>query len=266
MKFSNLHTHTVFSDGRGTVRENIESAIKKNMSSLGFSDHSFTARDTSYCMKCEDYGRYIAEINAVKEEYKHEISIFTGIEKDYFSEIDNSMFDYVIASIHYIDKGGDFYPIDHSPEQQQKCITEAFGGNKLDFAKHYYEMAVEHARKSRPTFIGHFDVINKFSLMPEDDPVYQKTAEEAAAEIIKYCPFFELNTGGISRGWRKIPYPSPNVIDTIRELGGELLLGSDSHQIENLDFLFGESVELLKSKSFDHISEFTGAGFKKVLI
>ncbi len=55
MRFSNLHTHTTFSDGVGTVRENIESAIAKNMLSLGFSDHSFTACDTSYCMKLEDY-------------------------------------------------------------------------------------------------------------------------------------------------------------------------------------------------------------------
>ena len=102
MRFSNLHTHTIFSDGKGSVRDNIESAILKNMSSLGFSDHSFTACDTSYCMKLEDYKNYRKVLAEMKEEYKDRLPVFTGIEKDYYSEIDASEFDYVLASIHYI--------------------------------------------------------------------------------------------------------------------------------------------------------------------
>ena len=106
MRFSNLHTHTVFSDGKGTVRENIESAIKKNMLSLGFSDHSFTACDTSYCMMLEDYEKYCLEVKALAKEYEDKIPVFLGLEMDYYSEIDRSMFDYIIASVHYIVRNG----------------------------------------------------------------------------------------------------------------------------------------------------------------
>jgi len=264
MKFSNLHTHTVFSDGKGTVIENIESAIKKNMSSLGFSDHSFTACDTSYCMKLEDYKKYRDTINEAKREYEGRLPVFVGIEKDYYSTIDNSEFDYVLASVHYIVDKGVCHPIDHSPALQEKCFAEAFHGNKLDFAKRYYELVTENVIKSKPDVVGHFDVINKFSLMPEEDEKYQDIAKEAATEIIKHCPVFELNTGGISRGWRKVPYPAPYILDMIRELGGEIVINSDSHHPDNLDFFFPESVEILKSHGFDHIVEFTGSGFKKV--
>ena len=61
MRFSNLHTHTLYSDGKGTVRENIESAIKKNMISLGFSDHAYTYCDESYCMMLSDYEKYCSD-------------------------------------------------------------------------------------------------------------------------------------------------------------------------------------------------------------
>ena len=79
MRFSNLHTHTTFSDGKGTVRENIESAIAKNMCSLGFSDHSFTACDTSYCMMLSDYEKYCKEVRALAADYKERLPVFLGI-------------------------------------------------------------------------------------------------------------------------------------------------------------------------------------------
>ena len=59
MRYTNLHTHTTFSDGAHTIAENIASAVEKNMLSLGFSDHSFTPKDPLYCMRKERYGEYI---------------------------------------------------------------------------------------------------------------------------------------------------------------------------------------------------------------
>ena len=264
MRFSNLHTHTIFSDGKGSVRDNIESAILKNMSSLGFSDHSFTACDTSYCMKLENYKNYFKTLDEMKREYEGRLPIFTGIEKDYYSDIDAADFDYVLASVHYLIENGTVYPIDHSPAQQEKCFAEAFHGNKLDFAKRYYDMVTEQAIKCKPDVIGHFDVINKFSLMPEEDERYIEIANESAREILNVCKVFELNTGGIARGWRKTPYPSTYVLSLIKELGGEIAINSDSHLPENLDFFFPEAVEILKTHGFDHIVEFTGKDFKKV--
>ena len=263
MQFSTLHTHSTYSDGKGTLRENVESAIKKGMVSIGFSDHSFTACDTSYCMQLEDYGKYCNEVNALKAEYKDRLPVFLGIECDYYSTIDKSMFDYTAASVHYIVKNGICYPIDHSPRQQEECIRDEFGGNVLDMAKCYFEMLTEHAYNLRPTFIGHFDVINKFSLMPEQTDAFIDLSVSTAREILKVCPYFEINTGGISRGWRKSPYPNTYVLEFLRDNGGEILINSDSHHPDNLDFHFKESVELLRSLGFDHSSLLGKDGFYK---
>ena len=82
MRYSNLHTHTTYSDGKHTIRENIESAIEKQMLSIGISDHSYTDFDLTYCIKKEDIPRYIDEIRALREEYADRIEVYLGLELD----------------------------------------------------------------------------------------------------------------------------------------------------------------------------------------
>ena len=70
MRYSNLHTHTTYSDGQHSIEENILSAINKNMVSLGFSDHSCTDFDLRYCMQPEKVAEYIAEVRRMQKKYE----------------------------------------------------------------------------------------------------------------------------------------------------------------------------------------------------
>lgn len=266
MRYSNLHNHTVYSDGKHTMEENVLSAIEKNMCSLGFSDHSFTACDPSYCMKEEAYAPYLQEIAALKEKYADRLPIYAGLELDYYSDTDVSVFDYFLASVHYIIKDGFCHAIDHSPQQQKFCIETAFGGDVIAMAECYYNMVCAHVKKWNPTFVGHFDLITKFSLIPEEDKRYQEIAREALKEVIKTCPYIEMNTGAISRGWRTTPYPGAYLLDTLKDAGGQVLLNADSHHIDNLTTFFDESVEILKAAGFDHICMFNGKSFDEIRI
>jgi histidinol-phosphatase (PHP family) len=112
--------------------------------------------------------------------------------------------------------------------------------------------------------IGHFDVLNKFSIMPEESDEYIRITEEAMAEALKHCPRVEINTGAISRGWRKTPYPSFYLLELIRKLGGEIVINSDSHHPDNLDCFFRESAEIAKKAGFDAFSVLTSNGFEKI--
>ena len=264
MRYANFHTHTLYSDGNHTLEENVLSAIKKNMSILGFSDHSFTACDTSYCMKKEEYETYRKEIRALKDKYADQLIILCGLELDYYSDPDPSAFDYVIASVHYINQDGVCYPIDHSAKQQVECMEQLFGGDPIAMAERYFELLCEHVERSKPIFVGHFDVITKFGLIPEDDECYRAIARKALKRIMRSCPYFEVNSGAIARGWKKLPYPNRFLLETILAEGGEVLLSSDSHYQENLDYFFDEEVKLLKEVGFDHVSVFNGHGYDKV--
>ncbi len=259
MRYTNLHTHTNFSDGAHSVAENIASAVEKNMLSLGFSDHSYTPCDPLYCMQPERYEPYLQTIAQAKQESP--IPIYTGLELDRYSDDDTSVFDYIIASVHYIIKDGVCHPIDHSQAQQQICMRDAFHGSVLDMAKCYYDLVGEHVARVKPLFVGHFDVITKFSLMPEEDDAYRAIAADTLKEVLKICPYIELNTGAISRGWRKTPYPAAYLLKVVKENGGHMVLGSDSHNLNNLTFHFDESLEILRQAGIDHIAVFNGTGF-----
>ncbi len=266
MRYSNLHNHTTFSDGIGTPRENIQSALEKGMASLGFSDHSFIPFDTSYCMMDYEYPQYIKTINELKAEYQGVLPIYLGMEKDSYSEGDDSAYDYIIASVHYIHRNGIYYPIDHSSKQQQECADEAFGGSFLDLAASYFEIITEHVIRTKPTLIGHFDVITKFSLMPEGDDRYRDIAKAALAECLKHCKYIEMNTGAVCRGLRKDPYPNTYLLETVRECGGKVVLSADSHDPKNLIFGFDRACEILKNAGFESISQFNGNSFSDIIL
>lgn len=266
MRYSNLHTHSVFSDGKSTLEENVLSAIEKGMCSLGFSDHSFTACDVSYCMMPEQYDAYLKEIARLKAVYADRIPLYAGLELDAYSECDREQFDYLIASVHYLVLDGVCHPIDHSAQQQRTCMAQGFGGDVLAMAKAYYDLLTAHVEKVKPTFVGHFDVITKFSLMPEEDPRYLQIAGEALERVLKTCPYIEMNTGAISRGVRTVPYPQVQLLEILRDNGGEVVLGSDSHHRDNLIFGFDACVQTLKMMNIDHISVFNGKGYEQISI
>ena len=51
----------------------------------------------------------------------------------------------------------------------------------------------------------------------------------------------EVNTGGLARGKTKETYPSNSIIRQAVALGIPLLLSSDAHQSETLDFYFQQA-------------------------
>ena len=52
-----LHIHSTYCDGKSTLRESVDSAIEKGFATIGFSGHSYTFFDESYCMSLEDRRR-----------------------------------------------------------------------------------------------------------------------------------------------------------------------------------------------------------------
>ena len=55
-------------------------------------------------------------------------------------------------------------------------------------------------------------------------------------EIVKTDVIVEINTGGISRGWRKTPYPSLDILKKIFSKNIPITISSDAHTVENIDF------------------------------
>ena len=265
MNYSNLHTHSIYSDGAHTPSEIIEQAIAQNMTAIGISDHSYTFFDTRYCLAEEKNQAYITELRALKAKYASQIDVLVGIELDGFSQgYDKSDFDYVIGSCHYINFGGDYRSVDSSLDGVIDAINTYCGGDSLRFAKHYFETYSTALDAMRPDILGHIDLAAKLGVINEESPEYRKMALETLIGALSHTPLIELNTGAISRGYRKIPYPAPFLLREIKSHGGKIILSSDSHSKNTLTFFFDESLDILRQNGINSIVTYKNGSFEEI--
>lgn len=261
---ANYHIHTTFCDGDNTPEEIVLYAIEKGFSSIGFSGHGYTPFDLRYCMK--DTDSYIKEISGLKEKYGEKIEIFCGVEEDAFSYVKRDDFDYIIGSSHYFHIDEKYYPIDSGADYFIECL-KAFDNDPLKLAESYYSTFVSYILDRKPDIVGHFDIITKYDekdtklFLTNDE--YLKIAEKYVRKAAEADVIFEINSGAISRGIRKTPYLNENLLYILKSKGSKIILSSDSHRIDTLDFHFEEMKYILKNVGFDCVYELHKNGFEK---
>lgn len=264
MILKDYHMHTNRCDGTVSAEEMVKAAVRQGLVEIGFSEHSHTDFDDTYCLTEEGMKEYCSEILALREKYADQISIKLGLEMDLGSDADTEGLDYWIGSVHYVkveaepgakagdgseagpggEKGIIYIPVDESGEIQREAADRYFGGDIIAFAEEYFEAVGTVAEKTRCTIIGHFDLVAKFNekenLFDEEDPRYVVAWKKAVDRLIPSGVPFEINTGAMSRGLRSQPYPSDSMREYIREQGGSFILSSDSHRTDTLCFKFDD--------------------------
>jgi len=269
-KKQNLHTHTTFCDGRDTPEELIQIAIDKNFDSIGFSMHSYNPHSAYSHVTLARMEEYKSAIRSLKERYRGRFSVYLGLQKDMVSPVENEGYDYLIGSVHYLNKEGTFLGFDRSPEFVKELIDTHFGGNGLAFARCYYETAARLAESGPFDIIGHFDILTKnLDFIPyfdETQEAYLNYAREAIGALRGKIPFFEVNTGAVARGYRKVPYPAEPLIREFHRLGFGAVITSDCHDARYLDCGFQEAEELLAHCGFREKYRLTESGFEAVAL
>lgn len=278
LSLMDLHMHTSYSDGADRPSDMLRSAAAKGMKVIGISDHSYTFFDESYCIDRERVDDYVNELIQLKQKCLNlndnprfakalgtdDITLYLGIEQDYYSNQPTDIFDYVIGSVHYIgipDDGGEmpdgclrymgriYIPVDESPKVLTDAAEAYYGGDIYRLIEDYYLVESDVVNRTGADIIGHFDLISKFNedqgLFDPSDRRYVNAWKSAALRLLESGAVFEINTGAISRGYRTSPYPAPDMIDFIKEHGGRFILSSDAHSKENIAFGFPECVSLL---------------------
>ncbi len=266
MKYVDLHTHTVFSDGKLTVEELVQLAAEQGLLAIGISDHSFTEFDQRYCMKAGRIAEYLAEIRRVKKLFQGQIEVYAGLEYDGYSELsEREEFDYLIGDCHYIrTQDGRYHSVDHCYEEQRDAINDYFRGDPLAYARTYFETYEARTRAHRPDILGHFDLVTKFGSVGSEEPAYRKMAVEALEACLQITSVVELNTKPIVQAWKSEPFPAPFLLKAILELGGKIILSSDFHRSEQLAGWFNEGAALLKGLGFKSVVAMQGGKLEEV--
>lgn len=266
MKYSDMHTHGCYSDGRGSFSDFIVSAGKKKLVSLGFSDHSPVPLDNEWSMKKESLANYFEELAYIKHASK-KVDVYVGLELDYipgidvkeYIEFDKLPLNYFIGSVHYVYSNilGEYLEVDGSQEDFKFLIESGFNGNSEAVYKSYYNNVREMISSYIPAVAAHIDLVTKNNknglFFDENSKEYLDEVEETLDLIKLYGTVIEINAGGMSRGYMKRPYPSEYILNKCLEKKIPVTLNSDSHSPENLAYEFEAITEHIKNIGFEEL-------------
>lgn len=260
----NLHTHTTFCDGKNTAEEMVLAALEMGMDSLGFSGHSPLPGEC-WAMEGADVPRYRQQILALREQYTGKLDIFLGLEQDSLSPRPEGPWDYLIGSVHMLEREGERFSVDESAEAFRQSVERWFGGDPLAFAEAYYQQVGTVAEKTSCQIVGHVDLVCKFNegncLFDTGHPRYRTAVLAALEQLRGREVMLEINTGAMSRGYRTAPYPEMWMLKKAREMGFPICLTSDAHSVRHVMYAFDQAAELARSCGYQEAMYLTRSGF-----
>ena len=255
---SNYHTHTLLCDGKNTAEEMIKAAIAAGCREIGFTGHAVTPCGKDYSMSRDNQRRYREELLSLRERYRDKIKVLIGIEMDYFSEPITEEYDYIIGSVHHIEKDGVFLDVDLSPEGMRDAIDRYFDGDGTAFAEAYYGLVAKVYEKTHCDIVGHFDLVTKFEekgvSVGSGSERYTAAASRALDALLATPALFEINTGAMSRGYRTSSYPAPSLRQRIAESGKPFVINSDAHSAENILFGIAEEAAACERAGYSYLT------------
>ena len=250
---SNFHTHSVFCDGKDTPEEMVQKALSLGFRVLGFSGHSYTDFD-SCGMTPEREENYRTEIARLKAAYTGRIELYCGVEQDYFSGRRANGYDYAIGSVHYVQKDGEFLPVDWSEKRTEEILRQCYGGDPYAFAGDYFALVGKVRDVTGCDVIGHFDLIRKFdedgAVFDESHPRYRAAVMDALDALCPSRAIFEINTGAMAHGRRKTPYPSLWILKELHARNCPIMINTDCHDREKLDFGVETAREIARAAGY----------------
>ncbi len=245
-----LHNHTTrCNHAEGTVDEYIQRAIELGIDIYGFSEHAPMDFDPEYRLRFEEMDAYTSDILRAKEHYQAQIKILLGYEVDYLpghmdKRILNANIDYLIGSVHFIDKWGFDNP-------------EFIGGYKDrdidEIWQAYFEATEAMANTGYFDIVGHLDLIKVFKFLPTKD--VRLLAKKALKAIKKSNMVLEINTAGLRKPIKEI-YPSSLLLEEAYSLNIPITFGSDAHAVEQVGFAYDEAVTLAKDIGYTKVVTF----------
>ena len=239
-----LHNHTTrCNHAEGTINEYIERAIKLGIDIYGFSEHAPMDFDEKYRLPFCDIQAYVDDVLTAKEKYKDQIKILLGYEVDWLpghmeKEILNAEVDYLIGSVHFLDKWSFDNP-EFLAGWESRDIDEIWQA--------YFEAAEAMAASGKFDIVGHLDLIKVFKYLPRQD--VRILAKDALKAIKKSNMVLELNAAGLRKPIDEV-YPSKALLEEAFSLDIPITFASDAHSIEQVGFGYEEAVTLAKEVGY----------------
>lgn len=235
--------HSVRShDGRATILEHCERAVQIGLDEIGFSEHK-DFDPTDPVVDYFEYDSYILEIEAARRRFDGQLKICAGIEIDYQSwfeaeiaeYLDRHAFDFVIGSVHYVDRMMIMTPEYNRTRDAQTAYEDYFAAVRASVASGLFDI------------IGHLEYANRRGIAAwgiYDPGPYRDSLRELFNEMVRRETVFEINTAGLHQDLG-VTYPCSDTVSLYAECGGSLLsIGSDAHHPDQLAHTYSHAAHM----------------------
>ncbi len=253
------HIHSCFSSDSDTPCEQIiQTAIKKGMNSICFTDHNDYGYplENGNLMFALDFSSYVDTLSALKERYKGQITIRIGVEQglqsSYSQQINaydaKKQLDFIIGSSHLVYGEDPYYK-----EYWEKYSVE-------ESIRTYYESMLDNIQTCTNFDVyGHLDYIVRYAPNQDRDynwHTYEDIIDEVLRALIAHGKGIEINTAGLKYGLKE-PNPCHDILEKYHSLGGEIItIGSDAHTTEYIGYKFEQMKDYLLSAGITHYTVF----------
>ena len=270
----NFHQHSIFSDGKARPEEYVKKAVSSGFSALGFSEHSPLPFDTPFSLKKEDIINYISEIERLKKVYSDKINIFRALELDFipgfsenFDEIKElCKTEYAIGGVHLVipenSAAGTIWFID-GPDRNvyDEGIKEFFNSDIKKAVNTYFRQLNTMIETQNFDVVAHFDKIkmhNQNRYFTEDEKWYRNLVSETLTLIKEKGLIVEVNTRGLYKKRSDSLFPDNESLKQAIELNIPLIISSDAHQPEEINYFFDYTVKKLIALGCNEVMYFKG--------
>lgn len=230
-----IHNHTTYSDGRNTVEEVIQSALKEGLQIVGISDHFDPYVAQEVCLQPEEVSVYLKEIRTLSEKYP--IKVLAGLELGLQTEgilWPGEEMDYYIYSVHTVPGRPDLKTLENPWDIY---LQEAISAVDLI---------------DRPGFLGHLDFLRRH-IPKAKPPKPGQLMDTLLMKLVSNHVGLELNTSGWMYGIGD-PSPQPWVIERYIDLGGRFVtVGSDSHRASQIGNFTVKALSLLRKMGIKEV-------------
>lgn len=265
ISFHGGHTEELCDHASGTKAGMIKAYLQARFTHVGITEHLPPDEDRflypdelekghNARFLTERFARFMDdERPRLKRDYGDSAHLFFGFETEFYGprpldRIEEAIQRYepevVVASVHHVDD----LPIDFDQQGYERAAARA--GSLDNLYCRYYDQQYELIKllsdycSEFPIVVGHFDLVKIYS--PDHQPsagVWSSVKRNIEAAV-KAGLVFEVNSRAFKKGLRE-PYPSPRILETIRESGGSITLGDDSHGPDQVGLHYPETQQFL---------------------
>jgi histidinol-phosphatase (PHP family) len=248
------HTHSSFSEDSNTpMNEIIEAACKAELKEIAITDHYDPDNADILCDL--DFPGYHKMLNEVSEKYSSRIKILKGIEIgiQHGQTIEKCVqaarsfnYDFILGSFHcaegYDLYGGGFF--------EGRSVEDSY----LAFYTYMHDCLLNFKDYD---VLGHLNYIDRYTDRIPIPSGYMDIVEEILKIIIADGKGIEINTSSFRFGLGERTTPPKEILKLFKDLGGEIItIGSDAHSAQDVGYMFGPAIEMIRSAGLKYLSTF----------